>query len=97
MADNKEFRYILENQVKTALRLSTDFFDNNEIHPMINACLIDMKGAGVDIDAEDKFLISQAVVFYCKANFGLEANEKWQQQYEKTRDAMASRVTGVTE
>ena len=95
MAVDAQFRYQLETQVKAALRLSTDYFDADELRPMMDACILDLQGAGVDIES-NIVLVRQAVVFYCKANFGLEADEKWQRQYEKLRDALGSR-TAVTE
>ena len=95
MAVDSKFRYQLETQVKAALRLSTDVFDDSELRPMMDACILDLQGAGVDVE-NNIVLVRQAVVFYCKANFGLEADEKWQRQYEKLRDALGSR-TAVTE
>lgn len=87
----------LLTQVKTALRLSPDnfAFDEDSIFPMISACLDDLSGAGVNMET-NPFLIRQAIVFYCKANFGLAADEKWQKLYEKTRDALGSRTAEVT-
>lgn len=87
-------------QVKTALRtsLNRDSFDENELIPMIEACLCDMQGAGVDINnSKNEFLVRQAVVFYCKANFGLDADNRWQRQYNQTRNALASRTAEVEE
>lgn len=95
MAVDNTFRYQLETQVKAALRLSTDYFDADELRPMMDACILDLQGAGVDVE-NNIVLVRQAVVFFCKANFGLEADEKWQRQYEKLRDALGSR-TAVTE
>jgi hypothetical protein len=95
MAVDSQFMLQLEAQVKAALRLSTDIFDVSELHPMMDACILDLQGAGVDIE-NNIVLVRQAVVFYCKANFGLEADDKWQRQYEKLRDALGSR-TAVTE
>ena len=95
MAVDNTFRYQLETQVKAALRLSTDYFDSDELRPMMDACILDLQGAGVDVE-NNIVLVRQAVVFFCKANFGLEADEKWQRQYEKLRDALGSR-TAVTE
>lgn len=95
MAADYQFRYQLEKQVKTALRLSTDYFDVHELRPLIDACMLDMQGAGVDLE-KNKMLVRQAAVFYCKANFGLEPDEKWMRQYEKLRDALGSR-TAVTD
>ena len=85
----------LLTQIKTALRLSSEnyAFDETSIFPMASACLCDMQGAGVDLNnAENAYLIKQAIVFYCRANFGLSNDDKWQQNYEKTRDALGSRT-----
>ncbi len=84
----------LTSQVKTALRLSTNCFDIDELYPMMDACLLDLQGAGADIE-NNIVLVRQAVVFYCKANFGLQNDEKWQLRYEQLRDALGSR-TAVT-
>ena len=92
---NAQFYTALYSQVKTALRLSSNVFDLDELQPMIDACILDMQGAGVDIE-NNIVLVRQAAVFYCKANFGLQADEKWQRLYEDLRDAMGSR-TAVTE
>ena len=88
----------LLTQIKTALRLSSEnyAFDETSIFPMASACLCDMQGAGVDLNnAENAYLIKQAIVFYCRANFGLSNDDKWQKKYEKTRDALGSRTAEV--
>lgn len=85
----------LLTQIKTALRLSSEnyTFDETSIFPMVSACLCDMQGAGVDLNkTENEFLIKQAIVFYCRANFALSNDEKWLKNYEKTRDALGSRT-----
>lgn len=80
-------------KVKTCLRTTTAKFDDDEIAPLIEAAYIDMQGAGVDIKDESKAaLIQQAVVFYCKAYFGLAPLVDWQKKYEALRDAIATRV-----
>lgn len=79
-------------RVKTCLRTTTTAFDNDEISPLIDACMDDLKGAGVDL-AKNTYLVEQAVIFYCKGYFGLTSNPEWVKQYEKTRDALASRTS----
>ena len=85
----------LLTQIKTALRLSSEnyAFDETSIFPMVSACLCDMQGAGVDLNrTENGYLIRQAIIFYCRANFTLSNDDKWQNNYEKTRDALGSRT-----
>ena len=75
--------------VKLSLRLSTVAFDD-EIAMLIDSCTLDLQGAGVSISSTNSALITQAIVFYCKGNFG-DGDERFIQQYEKLRDAIANR------
>ena len=83
----------------TALRI-TDSAGNSalvtELQALFNACLVDLNGAGVDL-SKNEDLLKQSVIFYCKANFGLQADEKWQMMYERTRDALGSRTSEIEE
>ena len=81
-------------KVKTCLRVTTAAFDDDEISPLIDACIEDLKGAGVDTD-KNKNLVEIAIKFYCKGYFGLEPNIDWINLYERLRNALASR-TAVT-
>lgn len=56
-------------KVKTALRITTDAFDE-ELTDMINACLLDLGIAGVTEDDTTNALIIRAVCTYCKFHFG---------------------------
>ena len=73
--------------VKLSLRLTADVFDN-EISMLIDS--LDLQGAGVSISSTNSALITQAIVFYCKGNFG-DGDDRFIQQYEKLRDAIANR------
>ena len=75
--------------VKLSLRLSTVAFDE-EIAMLIDSCTLDLQGAGVSISSTNSALITQAIVFYCKGNFG-DGDDRFIQQYEKLRDAIANR------
>lgn len=75
--------------VKLSLRLTADVFDN-EISMLIDSCTLDLQGAGVSISSTNSALIAQAIVFYCKGNFG-DGDERFIRQYEKLRDAIANR------
>jgi hypothetical protein len=88
------------NEVKAAVRVKSDAF-NDEIQGLISACKIDLRLAGVDISenqpsaggsspAADDPLITQAVVFYAKANFGYnDDSEKYQKAYEHLKCALS--------
>lgn len=80
----------LIQEVKKALRITTTMFDD-EISAEIDACLLDMRGAGVDIEHENSALVNQAVKFFCRAYFSTVADSDWSVQYEKLRNAMAAR------
>ena len=55
--------------VKKSLKISTDVFDS-DLKRLIESCKIDLSISGVKkIDLEDQ-LIQQAIILYCKANFG---------------------------
>lgn len=81
----------LLKRIKTCLRTTTERFDVDEILPLISAAYEDMRGAGVDFTDENKVLVEQAVVFYCKAYFGTNPDPIWVGHYEALRDAIASR------
>lgn len=60
------------DKVKLSLRITTNAFDT-EIEDLINACLYDLKIAGVNeytIDSVTDPLIIRAVCTYCKYHFG---------------------------
>jgi hypothetical protein len=77
------------NDVKLALRLSSDAFDT-EITMLIDACKLDLQLAGVGVVDETNALIKNAIIFYCKANFGENENaDKWQRAYDNIKNAIA--------
>jgi len=59
----------MTERVKLALRLKTDAF-NSEIEDLILACRIDLGQAGIFNVSDDDALVRQAIVTYCKLNFG---------------------------
>lgn len=64
------------NKVKLALRIGNDEYDT-EITMLINAAKKDLELAGIassNIDTSDDG-ISQAIIYYCKANFGFDNSE----------------------
>ena len=79
----------LREEVKARLRLKSTAFDSAEVQPLIDACKADLARAGVATD-ESNPLMRQAVVLYCKANFGYsDDSERYQKAYEGLRDSMA--------
>lgn len=83
---------MLEN-CKMALRVSNSAYDE-EIQDLIDACKLDLKISGVAssfIKETDK-LIRQAILTYCKANFGYDNpdSEKFKASYELLKAHLAS-------
>lgn len=78
--------------IREALRLSSTDFDATEITPLIEACKIDLKSAGVTdtrIAGEDA-LIQHAITLYVKANFGYEENyDRFAKAYEQLKISLA--------
>ena len=61
------------DDVKTALRIAAATLDfNGEITGLINAALADLRLAGLTTEDTTKPLIKQAVITYCKGNFGYD-------------------------
>lgn len=78
------------DEVKTALRVKGSSFDDTEIGPLIAACKIDLKISGINKMPEGDPLITRAIVFYCKANFGYpDDSEKWRSAYEHLKCALS--------
>lgn len=82
----------LIDDVRKNLRISSTAYDTAEITPLIDACKIDLKNAGVSetkIDTPDA-LVTRAIVLYCKANFGYDDNaERFQRAYEALKISLA--------
>ena len=81
-------------RVKRSLRITSPAFDT-EIQDLINAALADLGISGVDNSDEMDPLIIQAVITYCKANFGLENadSEKYAESYKSQKITLA--LSGV--
>lgn len=80
----------LLEEIRIALRITSNGFDIAEITPLINSCKIDLSVSGVKNINEDDALIRQAIKLYCKANFGYrEDSEKFQMAYTKLKDSLA--------
>lgn len=84
-------------KVRTALRITTDAFDD-EISDLINACLLDLEAAGVNKDDTTNALIVRAVITYCRANFGdnMGDYDRLKASYDEQK-AQMSMLTGFTD
>lgn len=81
------------NDVKTALRITTNDFDD-EITSLMNACVRDLEIRGVNI--VDDELIDIAVITYVKMRFGNPDNyDKLKRSYDEQK-AQLSMATGFT-
>lgn len=81
------------NDVKTALRITTDEFDN-EIESLMIACVRDLEIRGV-VPVDDE-LIDVAVITYCKMKFGNPDNyDRLKKSYDEQK-AQLSMATGFT-
>lgn len=84
--------------VKTALRIKTTAFDS-ELQQLINAALIDLGFGGVSSDVLEEnhdAIINQAIITYCKMNFGLpEDYDRLKRSYDEQK-AQLGTATGFT-
>ena len=82
--------------VKLALRITTDAFDS-EITDLIEAAKLDMGVAGVQLPSELNTLVGQAVITYCKMNFGDPDNyDRWKKSYDEQKAQLVT-CTGYTD
>lgn len=85
------------DDVKLALRLTTDAYDN-ELTGLISAALLDLGVAGVvlpDVPAGDP-LVQTAVITYCKIHFGSPADfDRLKKIYDEQKAQLATH-TGYT-
>lgn len=86
-------------KIKMALRISTDAFDE-ELELLIQSALLDLGIAGVINDVltdEPDAIITQAVITYCKMNFGLpEDYDRLKRSYDEQKAQLVT-ATGYTD
>lgn len=84
--------------VKMALRITTDAFDD-ELQQLIDSALIDIGfgGAMSEVLTENgDSIVKQAVITYCKMNFGLpEDYDRLKRSYDEQK-AQLGMATGYT-
>lgn len=83
-------------KVKTALRLTTESFDD-ELLDLIDAAKTDLGIAGVVLPSSMDAIITKAIITYCKMSFGLpEDYDKLKRSYDEQK-AQLSNATGYTD
>lgn len=85
------------DKVKLGLRITTDSFDS-ELNDLIAAAELDLGLAGVlNIDETDTLII-QAVMTYCKMNFGDPDNyDRLKKSYDEQKAQLSTSTTYNTE
>ena len=86
--------------VKKALRIITNYYDD-ELNQLINAALIDLGFGGASetvlISTTNDAVIRQAIITYCKMNFGLpEDYDRLKRSYDEQK-AQLGMATHYTE
>lgn len=82
------------NKVKTSLRASTKFTDD-EIKLYINSAILDMQNLGIQVNVDDTIqdeLVEMAIIYFCKANYGVSdsINKAYMMnEYEKLRNKLS--------
>ena len=80
----------LLNPAKLALRVTTNAFDQ-EISDLLDASLLDMGVAGVQIPTETSKLVQQAAINYVRANFGQPDDyDRLKKSYDEQKAQLAT-------
>ena len=87
------------DKVKAALRITSDVFDN-ELNDLIDSARLDLGIAGVVVpittDTDTDKIINQAIITYCKMNFGAPVDyDRLKKSYDEQK-AQLSISTGYT-
>lgn len=77
------------DKVKTALRITTDAYDE-ELNDLIASAELDLGVAGVEYDTMDE-LVLKAVITYCKMSFGIpEDYDRLKRSYDEQKAQMVT-------
>lgn len=83
------------DKVKLALRIKTTVYDE-ELKVLIDSAKLDLGIAGVTIPTEIDAIVTQAIITYCKMNFGLpEDYDRLKRSYDEQKAQLAT-CTGYT-
>lgn len=79
----------LVQDLKRAIRVKSDAADG-EIRGLVEACVTELRIAGVYVKDLEEPLCRQAATLYCKAHYGYDdKTEQFLEAYKSLRDAMA--------
>ena len=82
-------------QVKTALRITTDAYDD-ELNNLIEAAQLDLGIAGVIVPADLDAIVKVAIITYCKIHFGSpEEADRLKASYDEQKGQLQT-ATGYT-
>lgn len=85
----------LIDNCKMAMRITTSAYDT-EIQAYIEAAMLDLGIAGVEIPAETNALINKAIMTYVRMSFGAPANyDRLKESYDEQK-AQLMNATGYT-
>ncbi len=86
----------LLSKAKMAARITTTAFDS-EITDLLDAALLDMGVAGVEVPESADALVTQAAITYVKMNFGQPDDyDRLKRSYDEQKAQLAT-CTGYTE
>lgn len=86
----------LLSKAKLAVRITTTAFDS-EITDLLDAALLDMGVAGVEVPVSADALVTQAAITYVKMNFGQPDDyDRLKRSYDEQKAQLAT-CTGYTE
>lgn len=86
----------LLSKAKLAARITTTAFDS-EITDLLDAALLDMGVAGVEVPDSADALVTQAAITYVKMNFGQPDDyDRLKRSYDEQKAQLAT-CTGYTE
>ena len=87
---------MLSDDVKLALRITTNVFDS-ELNILIDSAKLDLGIAGVDLPDEVDSICKIAIITYCKIHFGNPDNaDRLQKSYDEQK-AQLGMATGYTD
>lgn len=82
-------------KAKLARRMTTNAFDD-EVERLLNAAMLDLGVAGVEVPAASDYLVEQAAITYFLANFGDPDNyDRLKKSYDEQKAQLATN-TGHT-
>lgn len=84
------------DSVKTALRITTNAYDD-ELNILINAAKIDLGIAGVVLPETLDDICNEAIMVYCKLNFGVPEDADFLKKSYDEKKAQLSMASGYTD